>query len=389
MNGSKKPFKIGISGSYGGLNLGDEAILECIIAQLRHTVPAEITVFSRDAQDTIRSHKVERAIPVRNLSRDEIAPEIERLDLFILGGGGILFDGDARIYMREVMLAHEKGVPVMTYAIGAGPLREPLNQDLVRSNLDKSAVITVRERSAQKVLEECGIKREIVVTADPALLLKPESLPAHALHREGIDHKKRLIGISVREPGMAAPELNDTAYHELLANVADYMVERFDADIVFVPMERKMMDLQHSHAIIAQMLKPQRATVLKDAYTPGQVLSLMQYFVFAVGMRLHFLIFAALQGIPFVALPYASKVTGFLEALGVATPPLQLVNAGRVIAHIDYLWDNRMSLMSRIRRTLPDLQEQARSTNRILVELLKTTYPDRSGKLKEEVHAGA
>ena len=44
----KETLKVGITGSYGGLNLGDEAILQSIIAQLRRDVPqAEITVFSR------------------------------------------------------------------------------------------------------------------------------------------------------------------------------------------------------------------------------------------------------------------------------------------------------------------------------------------------------
>ena len=32
----------------------------------------EITVFSRDAEDTKRRHKVERAVPVRKLSRAEV-----------------------------------------------------------------------------------------------------------------------------------------------------------------------------------------------------------------------------------------------------------------------------------------------------------------------------
>src|SRR6267142_275576 len=68
--------KIGITGSYGGLNLGDEAILQSIIMQLRQEVPdAEITVFSRDAEDTKRRHEVQRAVPVRKLSRSEVVPE--------------------------------------------------------------------------------------------------------------------------------------------------------------------------------------------------------------------------------------------------------------------------------------------------------------------------
>jgi hypothetical protein len=47
-------LKIGISGSYGGFNLGDEAILHVILSELRRSVATEITVFSRAAEDTRR-----------------------------------------------------------------------------------------------------------------------------------------------------------------------------------------------------------------------------------------------------------------------------------------------------------------------------------------------
>ena len=121
---AKDLYRIGITGSYGGLNLGDEAILHSMIAQLRRDLPVEITVFSRDPEDTKRRHGVERAVPVRKMSRAEAAPEVERLDLLIVGGGGILFDAEARIYLREAQIAKEKGVPVMLYAVGAGPDRK-------------------------------------------------------------------------------------------------------------------------------------------------------------------------------------------------------------------------------------------------------------------------
>src|SRR3546814_11433937 len=44
---------VGISCSYGGLNLGDEAILASAIAQLKATIPGvEIVVFARNAEHT-------------------------------------------------------------------------------------------------------------------------------------------------------------------------------------------------------------------------------------------------------------------------------------------------------------------------------------------------
>src|SRR6478672_2872320 len=153
MANGKETFKVGITGSYGGLNLGDEAILQSIISQLRRDLPVEITVFSRDAEDTKRRHAIERAVPVRKLSRAEVTPEVERLDLLILGGGGILYDADARTYLREVAIAREKGVPVMVYAIGAGPLDDSAVQKSVAESLEGVDLITVRERAAQQVLE--------------------------------------------------------------------------------------------------------------------------------------------------------------------------------------------------------------------------------------------
>ena len=360
-------MKIGITGSYGGLNLGDEAILKSIIEQLRREVPdVDLTVFSRNAEDTRQRHKVERAVPVRKLSRAEVVPEIERLDLLVFGGGGILYDAEARLYLREVQIAKERGVPVFVYAIGAGPLRDPVVQGAVREALEGVAAITVREKSARQVLEEAGVHRDVVVTADPALLLKPEALPRNVLKHEGLEGKRRIIGMSVREPGAAAPDLEERVYHALLANAADFMVDRFDAEIVFVPMERSVLDSQHSHAVIAQMLRAQRARVLNGEYTSAQLLSLMDHFDFVVGMRLHFLIFAALQGVPFVALPYAGKVGGFLEDLGLPAPPMQLVNPGRLIAHIDDSWDNRRALRAALAKSVPPLQERARETMKLL-----------------------
>lgn len=370
-----KTYKIGISGSYGGMNLGDEAILQSIIVQIRESTLAEVTIFSRAPLDTKQRHQVEKVVDVRNLSINEIKPEIEPLDLFILGGGGLLYDADARFYLREVKVARDLGIPVMLYAIGAGPLNNVASQNHVAEILNNVNAITVRDSDSQRLLESLGVHQDIIVTADPAFLIKPEPLPEDTLVKEHLNGDRPIVGMSVRELGVAAPDLDEQKYHTLLANAADFIVDRFNADIVFVPTERKNLDVQHSHAVISQMLKPQRAHVLKGKYTPGQLLSIMGYFKFAVGMRLHFLIFAALQNVPFVALPYASKVKGLLHDLGLIMPPIELVNAGRLIAHLDHSWDLQEQLRQQIKEKLPLIQQRSRRTNEILLSLLNKKNP--------------
>jgi polysaccharide pyruvyl transferase CsaB len=368
-------YRVGISGSYGGLNLGDEAILEGIVKELRASLPVEITVFTRDAADTRRRHAVEHAVAVREILRDEIVPALQPLDLFILGGGGILFDREVAIYLREVELAHELNVPVMIYGVSAGPLEDPRSQAQVVRCFDIADAATVRDWRAKNLLEYCGVRREVRVTADPALLIEPEPLPEHVLQMEGLMNRRRLVGMSVREPGPAAPDLAGMDYHSLLANAADYIVDRLDADIVLVPMERRQHDLQHSHAVLARMRGVHHASVLRGEYSSGQLLSLIGHFEFAIGMRLHFLILAALEGVPFVPLPYAPKVSGFVEELGAEPPPFEGLNAGRLIALIDRAWDERDRIREKIARTIPSLQRRARENNTIAVELLRRSPP--------------
>lgn len=307
--------RIGILGSYGGLNLGDEAILHAMVEPLRG-LPVEITVLSRNPEDTLKRHDVDRAVPVRELTRDEAREEVRRLDLLILGGGGILYDRGAHNYLRIVTLAHELDIATMVYAVSAGPLEDRATQKAVRAALERAAIVTVRDRHARSLLEEIGVKREVIVTADPALLLPAEPLPDGTLEREGLDVGNTLVGISVREPGPAAPDIDVEHYHDLLANAADFMIDRLDAHVAFVPMERNREDLQQSHAVVARMQHAASATILKGEYSAGQLRTLIGHFEFAVGMRLHFLIFAALEGVPFIPLPYAPKVKAFLEDLG-------------------------------------------------------------------------
>ncbi|WP_437985770.1 polysaccharide pyruvyl transferase family protein [Sorangium sp. So ce117] len=373
MDKANQPFRVGISGSYGGMNLGDEAILDGIVTQLRASIPAEITVFSLCPEDTKMRHQVERVVPVRDLTRMESTAEIERLDLFVLGGGGILYDRDAPVYLREALIAEERGVPVVIYAVSAGPLSDPSAKQAVRAALNAADIVTVRDKQGRRLLEEVGVNREIRLTADPALLLREEALPIEAIRAEGVEFERHLVGFSVREPGPAAPDIDPDEYYGLLANAADFVVERLDADVVFVSMERT--DVQHSHAVVAHMKNAERAEVLRRRYTPQQILSLVGHLEFVVGMRLHFLIFSALRETPFVALPYASKVAGFIEDLEMETPPLGSISSGQLIARLDRSWDTRHEIRAKIRRLLPGLKARARETNQLVTELLARRAP--------------
>jgi len=368
---------IGICGSYGGLNVGDEAILTVAVEQLRAAVPdVEITAFTRDVGHTRTHQDVDRVIDAREALRGELVEEVERLDMLLLGGGGLLYDREAECYLHLPRIAQARGVPTATYAIGVGPLERRDERCAVADVLNGMVAITVRDARAQRLLEEIGVEREIVVTADPALLLQPAPLPDGFLERAGVHGERRLVGISVREPGGASDAL-DGIYHRLLADAGDFVADRFDANLLFIPMEHQ--DIGHAHRVIGEMGMPDRAVVVKEIHGPREVLALMGELELAIGMRLHFAIFAALAGVPALALPYASKVSSFVERIGLPAPRLvDRDHAGSLLASIDRMWDFRAEHRRLLRARVPELRDEARRTAAIVTQLLPTRIRDAS-----------
>ncbi len=350
-------------GSYGGFNIGDEAILTCVLACLRvHRPDAHLVVFSRNAEHTRAHHaEADEVVDWEGVSRNRVLDVLPGLDLLVLGGGGILYDGEARRYLRLVRAAQDRDVPTFAYAVGAGPLREAEDREAVRTVLADMDDVAVRDEESKLVLEEVGLEREVTVTADPALLLRPEPFTEAMMRDEGVPTEARLVGMSVREPGRAAEKLDEGDYHALLADVADFLVRRLDAHVVFLPMERH--DVRHAHAVLSHMTAPDKGRILHGDYSPGQVLGLMRHLELAVGMRLHFVIFAALTGVPVLPLPYSGKVFDFARRLGApALVGVAREQAGLLLAEVDRLWDEYPQRRDDLRTRMRELTETARET---------------------------
>ncbi|MFI9155293.1 polysaccharide pyruvyl transferase family protein [Streptomyces sp. NPDC053367] len=347
--------RIGVLGSFGGFNIGDEAILLCVLSCLRsHRPDARLVVFSRDAEHT-RLHRpdADEVVHWEGVPQKPVLDALESLDLLVVGGGGFLYDGEARRYLRLVKAAQDRGVPTFAYAVGAGPLSEAADREAVRTVLSAMDEVVVRDEESHLVLEEVGVECEITVTADPALLLPREPFTEQMMLQEGLPTDTRLVGMSVREPGRAAEKLDEGDYHALLADVADFLTRRMDAHVVFVPMERQ--DVHHAHAVLSRMSAPDRGRILHNTYSPGEILGFMDHLDLVVGMRLHFVMFAALSGLPVLPLPYSGKVFDFARRMGApALVGVAREQAGLMLAEVDRLWDEfperRSVLEGRMRR---------------------------------------
>jgi polysaccharide pyruvyl transferase WcaK-like protein len=322
-------LRVVIVGASGFTNLGDDAILAAMLPELRAALPtARFAVASGDpAQPLLASADIE-PLPFADAA---IAAALDGADLLIVGGGGFIYDYEMRVragdfvmgnraffypYYRAALAAGTRGVPVYWYAIGVGPLLTAAGRDLTRDVLSRAAAITVRDPLSLYELHAAGLRVPAPeLTADPAVRLPPVA----GARRGG----RRRVGFVARawlEFG-GGRTTSGAAYfarvRDWFATAADYVVERWDAEPVFLPLQHlNDDDSVVEGAIIARMCHGDRARVLDDLHDYQALQAALAGLDALVSGRLHPLILAAGAGVPLIGVELRPKVRAFLSALG-------------------------------------------------------------------------
>ena len=360
--------KIVISGYYGFNNAGDEALLTAILAALRAVeLKADITVISGNPGNTIARHQVKS---LYRFAAVRLLQAIDNADLVISGGGSLLQDVTSKrslaYYLSIIAAAKWKGKKVMLFAQGIGPIRSRFMRMLTRLVVNKADVITVRDRDSAEELARMGVPAaKVEVTADPVLMLNPESKIAGKtiLAEAGLDPYKPMIGVSVRE----WPD-NQRCLKQLAAALGK-LSEKFNAQIAVLPLQVSK-DLKDSQMLQSYLPKIRNKVVLlQGEYSTEEFLSIIGSFRLLIGMRLHALIFAAVMKVPLMAISYDPKVDSFLKAIGTeAVGTVETLDAEKVEKAAVKLWGQEPQLQE---EHLVAMRKLAQSTVTRAFELLK------------------
>ncbi len=303
-----------ICGAYGRGNAGDDAILEAILQEMRSIDPdMPVTVLSRNPRETRLRCRV-RAVSRMNVPGWLGA--MKRAKLYINGGGSLIQDVTSRrslwFYLLNIRSAKRAGCAVQMYGCGIGPVTRGNHRQLSAGALNRYVdVITLREPDSREELKSMGVtKPEILLTADPALTLRPagDDVVDSVLLRAGIPPRGRYLCFALRQwPGFAekAP---------LFGQAARYAYETYGLTPVFVSVEKGPDSAANRTA--AWGLEDIPHYFLDDAGNAGSIIGALARMEAVVSMRLHALIFAAGQGIPLAGVVYDPKVSAFLRYIG-------------------------------------------------------------------------
>ncbi|PIG95310.1 hypothetical protein CSQ79_02320 [Gloeocapsopsis sp. IPPAS B-1203] len=341
-----------ICGYYGSYNLGDEAMLAGMLKLLRELQDnLQITVFSRDTQDTTARHSV-RAVHYRN-SQLKIKHNIALLQnqFFILGGGDLLRDGVdqsiAKGWLRPLQQAIRLRRRTLVLGISVGEIWRKETQDMIPQVLNRVDLLTVRDADSKSKLEKLGVRKSIHIISDLALQFLPETrLPNQPVERP------IQIGISIRPLNLRG-RYTDAGiylrYQQEMAAIADLLVEQYEATVHFLPFQALKSGYHSSnddYVATLELLRYSRYSnhfvvhrSFESLHTLNQLISELDL---VIGMRLHSLILAAGLGVPVIAAEYDSKVRGFMEEIGQAqhSIPLEYFERKQLLSSIDEILAN-------------------------------------------------
>ncbi|MGO0123369.1 polysaccharide pyruvyl transferase CsaB [Desulfothermobacter acidiphilus] len=361
--------KVLISGYYGFGNCGDEAMLLAIVTRLRQELPGvELVVLSARPEETARSFGV-RAVPRRHLL--SVWRELARTDLLLSGGGSLFQDitsrGNVLYYSLLVFGAKLLGKKVCLYGQGIGPLNRLFSRWLVRQALRWADLVTLRDEISASELARLGVRRPVYISADPVLALLEEGdreQGASLLRRAGLDPQRRILGVSLR-PWPGVEEVR-----EAVVELAEQLSQE-DWQVALVPF----------HPDDVEVLASLRERVAGAALLPAglslpEAVGALSHFACTVGMRLHFLIFAAMAGVPGVGLSYDPKVDRFMQQVGLPSLPLSSLASADILRAVKGLLAEEAEVRRWLRQRVNELSQRAALDAR----LVRRLFADHKGE---------
>jgi len=335
---------------FGRNNVGDEAILECIVGIIRDIRPeATITVSTDDPDATAAKLGVETVQlfgfepPFSQTLMEEC---LAVSDVFIWAGATGLSDYP-EIPLAMLEIAHRTGTKTVVWGVGMNdelnPVMYRLQPGKRRTLLNILSRLTLRridftrrmeqeseDRTRNKIVEQlnaadlvmlrdpetltavhaCGDVPGAMVGADSAELLLPETWEDIRLSAP----EKEILGSDARKIGLCISAQRQLVHERELIDFLDRLAES-QHRIVFLPMN-PLTDAELMKKLRGRMKNRDHSVVIEGRREPREILAIAGRLDLVISSRLHLLILASILHVPIIGISRGSKVDNFLAPFG-------------------------------------------------------------------------
>jgi polysaccharide pyruvyl transferase WcaK-like protein len=414
----KKPLKILITGVNTTFDNGDAAMAAMAVKSMKQIFPyAQLTLGSTQKEADIKRWK--QMLPQESkdislvgvsnaskLSRKlkaivvifNFIPKFLKTDVCIdISGDGF---SDVTQFGLDAVLTHSfqllGGVvfrkPVVICAQSVGPFNNGLSRFIARFVINNVNLVILREEISADYLKKLGVSKPVLaISSDLAFLLQPVS-PQETkalLVKEKIDFTNRdVVGLVLSDiiSKWAFPDIVNLTdkylfYVKTMAQVTDYLVERYNVAVVLLPhcfskyarhddgaaMRRVYQSVKHKNNVF----------MVNGDYVPAETKGILSQCSMVVTAKMHAAIAAASTYVPVVVMAYSFKTKGiFGKKLGLNDTILDVHDytsndfLSALKQKIDFVWANKVTISSTLKRCIPVEQQKALFTAKLVADLL-------------------
>lgn len=281
--------------------------------------------------------------------------ELLNSNLIISSPGGFLQDYNVFSTLLpnlfELIAAKILKKPIIIYSQSVGPFRNRILRLICNLILNNVEVIILRESISKKYLNEANIYRPaIYVTADATFSADPPKYDKK-LYRQNLLKSFRsnngnvLIGVTVIGDyflSRGRDYLLDN-YVKSCAFVIDYLVDKINANFVFIPQVLSQSESRITQLILKSVKNQDHVLVISEDFSPEDVMKIVGCMDLLIGTRMHSNIFASIMNVPFIAIAYEHKTYGIAEMLGLEkwVIDIQNIDGHKLALKVSELYDNQ------------------------------------------------
>jgi polysaccharide pyruvyl transferase WcaK-like protein len=328
--------RVAIHGGYGKNNLGDDAILDVLLARTLGRFPdADVTVVCHGPENVKARYRDLPSLSACHFKSLGALRAVVGSHLYFIGGGGIInrinvYSGRQRLRLLDMkgkylflaaLGAKLSGARTHFYAIGATSFPDAGVKLLAQWGLRHADIVSVRDPMSLDNLRALGVDRDIVLVRDPAVALTPA--PKEAAERllsrwnAGAGGRPRAcLGFRyVREP-----DISNEAKVDRVAALARHLMHS-GLQVVFLaasqhPSEHFEDDLHFGRAVRSRLGHAAGFALIEEYCHPRLTMAALGCMDLCVLERLHAVILASMAGRRVYAISYDNKVSEFVKLAG-------------------------------------------------------------------------
>lgn len=300
-------------------------------------------------------------------------------DLIIPVGGGYVRSGRSFassvslfLLLHPLLFGYLLRKPTVLYTQSIGPFYRSIERLAVAFVLKRMNLIILREEISKKLLQNLGVKNNVVRSVDSGFAFKSKK-SAQLRKKIGISKDQLLIGVTVRK---WLDPIAQAHYETAIAHIVDYVTSKYNASVVFIPQVTSTFhsddDRQASQDVYLKLQDKANAYVITDNLTHYEVKAMYDELDLIIGTRFHSVIFSLTSYVPAFAIEYEHKTSGIMNDLDLSewVVKIESLDTTMMERKIDALVAERVTYVKHLHQVIPQYITQAHQA----IELTNNAY---------------